>query len=262
LKNGRYVARVNHIIWGSYDPAAQVSLHGQAEAVEPLSVGGVAAEPGGQVVARPVHWSGPRTRDGCFTGSALVPACWQSSSGSRAARTALSCSNAPHSQRVRRLASLWHGSTGNRCPQSRATSARKPDSLRRPSRCRTSVIASSSASVQAGADPGRRGILIAPSEDQVMNQRVDVDEQLFSWQHERTAAADKGLRQSLVFRRGRPRSSRHAGINPHNSPQAPQSRSLRAEVPAGEVGLLRLGEGVQLGAEGGEDQAGGLGVDV
>jgi hypothetical protein len=37
-----------------------------------------------------------------------------------------------------------------------------------------------------------------------MNQHVDVDEQLFSWQHERTASADKGLRQSLVFRRGRP----------------------------------------------------------
>src|SRR5579863_5392046 len=33
------------------DAAAQVGLDGEAEAVEPLGVGGVAAEPGGQVVA-------------------------------------------------------------------------------------------------------------------------------------------------------------------------------------------------------------------
>jgi hypothetical protein len=43
-----------------------------------------------------------------------------------------------------------------------------------------------------------------PGKDQVVDQHVDVDEQLFSWQHGRTASADKGLRQSLVFRRGHP----------------------------------------------------------
>gem|GEM_PF-4113624 len=75
---------------------------------------------------------------------------------------ALSCSNAPHSQRVRRLASLWHGRRGNKWPQSWATSARNADSLHRPSRCRTCAIASSSASVQAGDGPGRGGILTAP----------------------------------------------------------------------------------------------------
>jgi hypothetical protein len=32
-----------------------------------------------------------------------------------------------------------------------------------------------------------------PGQDQVMNQHVDVDEQIFSWQHGRTASADKGL---------------------------------------------------------------------
>lgn len=36
---------------GADDAAAQVGLHGEAEAVEPLGVGGVAAEPGGQAVA-------------------------------------------------------------------------------------------------------------------------------------------------------------------------------------------------------------------
>jgi hypothetical protein len=40
------------------NPAAQVRFHGQAEAVEPLGVGGVAAEPGGQAVAQP----GPAVR--------------------------------------------------------------------------------------------------------------------------------------------------------------------------------------------------------
>jgi hypothetical protein len=39
--------------------------------------------------------------------------------------------------------------------------------------------------------------------DQVANQHVDVDEQVFSWEHGGTASADKGLRQSLVFRRCR-----------------------------------------------------------
>jgi NAD(P)-dependent dehydrogenase (short-subunit alcohol dehydrogenase family) len=34
---------------------------------------------------RPVQPSGPRTRDGCFTGSALVSTCWPPSSGARAA---------------------------------------------------------------------------------------------------------------------------------------------------------------------------------
>ena len=38
---------------GADDPAARVGLHGEPEAVEPLGVRGVAAEPGGQVVARP-----------------------------------------------------------------------------------------------------------------------------------------------------------------------------------------------------------------
>ena len=142
---------------GADDPAAQVRFHGEPEAVEPLRVGGVAAEPGGEVVAGPVQPSGPRTRDGCRTGSAEVSTCWQSSSGSRAASVILSCSNAPHSQRVRRLASLWCGGCGNRWLQSRATSARNPASLRRPSRCRTSAIASSSASLQAARAPDAAG---------------------------------------------------------------------------------------------------------
>ena len=46
--------------------------------------------------------------------------------------------------------------------RSRTTSARNPASLRRPSRCRTSAIASSSASLQAGAGPGRDAIAMAP----------------------------------------------------------------------------------------------------
>ena len=45
-------------------------------------------------------------------------------------------------------------SRGNRCAQSRAASAKNPALPRRPSRCRTSATASSSASVQAGTDPG------------------------------------------------------------------------------------------------------------
>jgi hypothetical protein len=73
----------------------------------------------------------------------------------------ISGSCARHSQRVRRLASLWCGSAGNRWPQSRPTSARNPDSLRRPSRCRTTAVASSSASLQAGAGPGRAGTTMA-----------------------------------------------------------------------------------------------------
>jgi hypothetical protein len=43
---------------GPDDAAAQVRLGGEAEAVEPLGVGGVAAEPGGQVIAR----AGPLVR--------------------------------------------------------------------------------------------------------------------------------------------------------------------------------------------------------
>jgi hypothetical protein len=33
-----------------------------------------------------------------------------------------------------------------------------------------------------------------PGQDQVVNQHVNVDEQVFSWQHGRTVSADKGLR--------------------------------------------------------------------
>jgi hypothetical protein len=42
-----------------------------------------------------------------------------------------------------------------------------------------------------------------PSGYQVVNQHVDVDEQVFSLEAWETASADKGLRLSLVFRRGR-----------------------------------------------------------
>ena len=65
------------------------------------------------------------------------------------------CPDAPHSQRVLWLASLWSGRTGNRWAQSRATVARNPASLRRPSRWRTTALVSSSASLRAGTRPGR-----------------------------------------------------------------------------------------------------------
>ncbi len=167
-------------------------------------------------------WSRTRTsgtRDGCLTGSADVSTCWQSSSGSRAASTALSCSNAPHSQRVRRLASLWCGSTGNRWPQSRPTSARNPASLRRPSRCRTSAIASSSASVQAGEGPRAVRDPDRPGKDQVVDQHVDVDEQVFSWQHKGRPLRMSDVDTHLSSAEAAPCSSRHARINPHNAPK-------------------------------------------
>jgi len=43
---------------------------------------------------------------------------------------------------------------------------------------------------RGGPRPGRD--LDRPGQDQVVNQYVDVDEQLFSWQHGRTASADQG----------------------------------------------------------------------
>ena len=158
------VHRGRHDGPGADDPAAQVRFHGEPEAVENHSAW-AASRPNraARSLPGPVQPSGPRTRDGCLTGSAEVSTCWQSSSGSRAASVILGCSNAPHSQRVRRLASLWCGRCGNRWPQSRATSARNPASLRRPGRCRTSAIASSSASLQAGAGPGRGGTLMFPA---------------------------------------------------------------------------------------------------
>jgi hypothetical protein len=45
---------------------------------------------------------------------------------------------------------------------------------------------------RAARDPDR------PGQDQVVDQHVDVDEQLFSWHHGRTASAGTGLRLSLV----------------------------------------------------------------
>jgi len=45
----------------------------------------------------------------------------------------------------------------------RGVAARNPASLRRPSRCRTTAIASSSASLQAGAGPGRAGMVSEPA---------------------------------------------------------------------------------------------------
>jgi hypothetical protein len=96
-------------------------------------------------------------------------------SGERADRLRVACELDPESldwlhaepldiaRAARRLASLWCGSTGNRWPQSRATSARNPASLRRPSRCRTTAMASSSPSVQAGAGPGRPRTAMAPA---------------------------------------------------------------------------------------------------
>src|ERR1700736_647738 len=47
-------------------------------------------------VIRPVQPSGPRTREACLTGRALVSICWHSSSGRRAASVTRTCSNAPH----------------------------------------------------------------------------------------------------------------------------------------------------------------------
>ena len=53
-----FIDRGGHDAPGADDPAAQVRLDGQPEAVEPFGVRGVAAEPGGQVVAR----TGPAVR--------------------------------------------------------------------------------------------------------------------------------------------------------------------------------------------------------
>ncbi len=100
----------------------------------------------------------------------------------------------PGFQRMRRLASLWCGRCGNRCAQSRATSARKPASLRRPSRWRTCAMASSSASLQAGAGPRARRDRDDPGSDQVVDQRVDVDEQVLGGQH-----GGRPLRLATVF---------------------------------------------------------------
>jgi hypothetical protein len=54
------------------------------------------------------------------------------------------------------------GRRRNRCAQSRATPAKNPASLRRPSRCRTTAMVSSSASLQPGAGPGRAAIAMTP----------------------------------------------------------------------------------------------------
>jgi hypothetical protein len=93
----------------------------------------------------------------------LNPKRRQPSSGSWVARWRRNSSNAPHSQRIRRLASDWCGRGGNRCAQSRRTSSKNPASLRRPSRWRTSAMASSPASEQAGAGPGRGATAMAPA---------------------------------------------------------------------------------------------------
>ena len=122
---------------------------------------GVAAEPGGQVVAG----AGPLVR-AADPGGVLdrqrgrvdLLAVVFREPGRQRIR---SCSNAPHSQRVRRLASLWCGRTGTGAPNRGPTSARNPDSLRWPRRCRTTAMASSSASLQAGAGPGRPGTTTA-----------------------------------------------------------------------------------------------------
>jgi hypothetical protein len=66
------VDRGGHDAPGPDDPRAEVGLDGQPEAGEPFGVRGVAAEPGGQVIAGPVQPSAPRTREVCLTGSAVV----------------------------------------------------------------------------------------------------------------------------------------------------------------------------------------------
>jgi len=131
-------------------------------------------------VPGPVHWSGPRTRDGCFTGRALVSTCWQSSSGCRAANVTRNCSNAPRSQRVLRLASLWCGRRGNRWLQApgdlgeepglAAAAEQVPD---QGNRQQFGVAAGRSRS-RPGRDRDRA------DQHQVVDQRVDVDEQIFS----------------------------------------------------------------------------------
>jgi hypothetical protein len=80
-------------------------------------VGRVAPEAGVQV-ARPCQPAGPRTRRGCLTGRAVVSSCCQASSGSRLTRCCRRASNAPQSQRTRRLNSLWAGSRGKEWTQS------------------------------------------------------------------------------------------------------------------------------------------------
>src|SRR5579872_6063067 len=58
----------------------------------------------------------------------------------------------------------------------------------------------------------------------------------------------------------RPEGTRRPGVKAEY--RVVQLKGLGAEAPAVPVGLLRLGQRVELGAEGGEDQAGRLGVDV
>jgi hypothetical protein len=82
----------------------------------------------------PCHRSGPRTRLGCLTGSAVVSTCCQQSSGSWATRCRRSCSKAPQSQRTLRLNSLWSGGL-----QFWRTSSRKAASPGRARMCRTGV---------------------------------------------------------------------------------------------------------------------------
>ena len=98
------------------------------------------------------------TEPGQQSGSAEVSICWTGSAGTAAAQAARSCPKAPHSQRVRRLTSGWSGRCGNRWPQLRRISFRKPFSLRRPGRCRTRAIVSSPAParVRDGASLPRR----------------------------------------------------------------------------------------------------------
>src|SRR5512142_513387 len=108
------VHRGRHDGPGADDPAAQVRLMASRKPQGHSAWAASRPNRAARSLPGPVQPSGPRTRDGCLTGSAAVPACWPSSSGSRTASVTRSCSNAPRSQRVRRLASLWCGRQGNR----------------------------------------------------------------------------------------------------------------------------------------------------
>ena len=125
-------------------------------------MGGVPAEPGGQVAARPgplvraadAGWVLHRQRGGIDL-VAVVPR----QPGRQDGPDLLERTPQPAGSSVD--LALARQDREEMAPV-RATSARKADSLRRPSRHRTPAMASSSASVQAGAGPGRRGIRIAP----------------------------------------------------------------------------------------------------
>jgi hypothetical protein len=167
-------------------------------------MGRVAADPGGQVVARPgppVRAADPgrvlhRQRAGIDLLAVILGQPGREDSPElleRAPRPAAAAVGLALVRQDREQVAPVAGDLGQECGLA-APPQQVPD-LR--DRQQLGISAGRGGS-RAARDPDR------PGQDQVVDQHVDVHEQLFSRQYGGTASADKRLRQSFVFRRGRP----------------------------------------------------------